>query len=133
MCCPGSHSTSQKQLPNSSPACLHCSPDSVLCSASLQVLLNWLPPATSAWRATKRFHHLSAQLLSSLQIHRSVLAPGCALQISEVRGDCTFLLVFNPHLETLDLPEDICNDAGVLVDVVGDVLQVAFCLVSKNT
>ena len=49
-------------------------------------------------------------------------------------ADCTFLLflVFDPRLQTLDLPAEVGDDAGVLVDVVGDVPQVTFYLVSQN-
>lgn len=122
----------------SSAACLHCPSDCVLRSASLQALLNQLPPATSAWRPTKLYHNLShsssPRSLPS-RYPRTVLAPGSTLQIPEVGADCTFLLllVFDPCLQMLDLPAEVRDDAGVLVDVVGDIPQVTFYLVSQNT
>lgn len=65
---------------------------------------------------------------------RTVLAPGSTLQIPEVGADCALLLllVFDPRLQMLDIPVQVCDDAGVLVKGVGDILQVTFYLVNQN-
>lgn len=84
--------------------------------------------------ATTTCPHSSSVLSLSSKHPRAVLAPGSTLQIPKVGSDCVLLLllVFNPRLQMLDVPVEVCDDAGVLVNGVGDILQVTFDLVNKN-